>query len=145
MNSNISPFFERPIFIYDNQCSPCWKYARVANKLSRGRIKIIGHYESSEELQKIKKLVFPPSYDPTLLSWLINEQGAYGCRAGLFPLIIEILKGMIIGNRENKESQYSKHSSQSEEIILCSTRMGLIKRIIYFITTSKQFSFQRHS
>lgn len=96
--------FSQPLLIYDDKCSSCTKFAKAAAKLSRGWVRIAGHYFSQEAIDT-KKIVFPPDYDPTKMFWLINKKGAFGARSGLFQSIKEI----IIGNFKSiSKSKYSK-------------------------------------
>ena len=89
----LSSIFSRPLLIYDDKCSSCGKFAQIASILSRGWIRTAGHYYS-QEAKNARKLVFPPDYDPTKMFWLINENGAFGARSGLLPVIKEIIKGI---------------------------------------------------
>ena len=94
---DLSSYFSIPLLIYDDKCSSCTKFAKFANTLSRGRIRIAGHYYSEEAIEA-KKLVFPIKYDSTKMFWLINKKGAYGARSGLIQVIKEIVIGWFKGN-----------------------------------------------
>jgi len=89
-----SPPFSKPLLIYDDKCSSCRKFAFWAKTLSRGWIRIAGHYYSPEAINA-KKSIFPDDYDPTRMFWLINKNGAYGARSGLMQVIKEIISGAI--------------------------------------------------
>lgn len=80
---------EMPILIYDNLCTSCTNYAKMANSLVKGRITIIGHY--TDQAKKLKKLIFPQDYEGFEMSWFVTENCAYGGRSGLFQLIKYIL------------------------------------------------------
>jgi len=89
---DLPSLFSIPLLIYDDNCSACTKFAKTAHILSRGRIRIAGHYYS-KEAEEAKKIVFPKDYDPTKMFWLINRKGAYGARLGLIEVVKEILIG----------------------------------------------------
>jgi hypothetical protein len=110
-----SSSFSQPLLIYDDKCSSCAKFARTAAKLSRGWIRIAGHYYSQEAIDT-KKMIFPPGYDATKMFWLINRKGAYGARLGLIQVVKEIALGIFKStfkaqHKNNKD--YSKSSSSS--------------------------------
>ena len=102
--SSLSNRFSQPLLIYDDKCSSCTKFAKAAAKLSRGWIRVAGHYFSQEAIDA-KKMVFPPDYDPTKMFWLINKKGAFGARSGLFQTLIEILTGNFKNMSKNKYSK----------------------------------------
>jgi hypothetical protein len=97
----LSSLFQRPLLIYDDKCYSCARFARTASTLSRGWIRIAGHYYS-EDAKKAKEMIFPPGYDSTKMFWLVNRNGAYGARSGLLPAAHEIITGLFRG-RETKE------------------------------------------
>lgn len=66
----------------------------MAKMLSRGWIRLAGHYYSSEAIN-IKKSIFPSNYDSSQMFWLINSKGAYGARSGLQQVLMEIVSGII--------------------------------------------------
>src|SRR6266508_3225816 len=78
----LSSIFSRPMLIYDDKCGACKKFASYASTLSRGWIRLAGHYYSREAINATKMI------------WLINEKGAYGARSGLLPVAREIIKGI---------------------------------------------------
>jgi hypothetical protein len=94
MSTPMSSAFSRPLLIYDDKCSSCRKFAVLAKMLSRGWIRVAGHYYSREAMNA-KKAIFPSNYDSTQMFWLINNQGAYGARSGLRQVLKEIVRGTI--------------------------------------------------
>ena len=42
---------------------------------------------------EIKSEIFPKNYEATRMFWFINDNIAYGGRAGILPLLLFILKG----------------------------------------------------
>lgn len=45
-----SEIFSRPLIIYDDKCYSCTKFANIARSISRGYIRIAGHYYSDEAI-----------------------------------------------------------------------------------------------
>lgn len=136
----LSSVFSRPLLIYDDKCSSCGKFAQIASILSRRWIRTAGHYYSEEAINA-KKLVFPPNYDPTKMFWLINENGAYGARSGLLPVMKEIIKGIFKGGRNidnyNIICDYTKEMS-------CISTKNTIKRVANMMRNSGKFAFQNY-
>lgn len=105
--SSISSQFRRPLVIYDDKCYSCTKFARAARALSRGWVRIVGHYYS-EEATNVLEMVLPPGYDATQMFWIVNRSGAYGARSGLLPLAREIVAGIFKkGNSRGSSSGYT--------------------------------------
>src|SRR5574338_254260 len=132
----ICPDGAQAVFIYDSKCSPCWKYARLASRLSRGRIVVMGHHDMTVEAERLKRSVFPIGYDPTSMSWLINKTGAYGGRAGLVPLVAEILRGLISGPGADRAVV-----TETEFEPACASHEGLARRLLRFMQSSGRFEF----
>jgi hypothetical protein len=100
--------FLRPLLIYDDMCSSCTRFAKTAAKMSRGWIRIAGHYKSQEAIN-VKKAIFPNNYDATRMFWLINKKGAFGARFGLTQTAKEIL----IGNFKWFEDKYRRRTKNN--------------------------------
>ena len=141
--------FSRPLLIYDDKCSSCTKFARAAAILSRGWIRIAGHYYSEEAIE-VRKIVFPPYYDPTKMFWLINKKGAYGARLGLVHLTKEIIYGIF---KIKQEKNYINNDSSDthaltcdhkDQIISCGSNENTLRRMINMIRTSGRFQFQNN-
>jgi predicted DCC family thiol-disulfide oxidoreductase YuxK len=77
-----------PLVIYDNECYLCTKFALAVNFLSRGKIRLVGHY--TEFGVKLREEILDTS--ATQMFWLIDGKTAYGGRAALLPLITLIIK-----------------------------------------------------
>ena len=137
--------FSQPLLIYDDKCSSCTKFAKAAAKLSRGWIRIAGHYFSQEAIDA-KKMVFPPGYDPTKMFWLINKKGAFGARSGLFQAIKEIITGNLKSMSKNKYSKNhnsmlaTTYCSYSDRESCMSTRTTL-NRMCNMMRNSDKFDF----
>ena len=89
-----SEIFSRPLLIYDDKCSLCTKFANIVTALSGGHIRMAGHYYSDAAIRS-KDMIFPKTFDPTGMFWLINKNGAYGARCGLIQVIKEIIVALI--------------------------------------------------
>jgi hypothetical protein len=137
--------FPQPLLIYDDKCSSCTKFAKAAEKLSRGWIRIAGHYFSQEAIDT-KKMVFPPYYDPTKMFWLINKKGAFGARSGLFQTIREIIRGIFKGMSKSKHVKdydskvVTTDCSYSDRESCMSTRTTL-NRMCNMMRNSDKFDF----
>ncbi len=141
---SFSSKFSQPLLIYDDRCSSCGKFATTVAKLSRGWIRIAGHYYSQEAIDT-KKKIFPPDYDATKMFWLINKKGAYGARSGLFQVINEIILGnfkSIFKNHFNKEyiNNLILTCNYQEKESCMSTRTTL-SRIFNMIKNGDKFTF----
>jgi len=82
-----------PLVIYDNACHLCIKFAQGVNFLARGKIRLIGHYNTTGK--KLRDEFLEP--EATEMFWFFDNENAYGGRAALLPLFLAILKGE--GNR----------------------------------------------
>ena len=77
-----------PLVIYDNECHLCIKFAQGVNFLSRGKIRLVGHYTTMGK--KLRDEFLEPQ--ATEMFWFIDGENAYGGRAALLPLFLAILK-----------------------------------------------------
>jgi len=130
--------FQRPLLIYDDKCYSCAKFARVASTLSRGWIRVAGHYYS-EEAKEAKKMIFPPGYDATKMFWLINKNGAYGARSGLLPTAREIIIGMFRGGKASDIIAACEYNGTS---MSCYTPTNVFKRLAAMLSHGARFPFE---
>ena len=145
---DLSSRFSLPLLIYDDKCSSCTKFARYIHILSLGRIRIAGHFYSTEAIEA-KKIIFPTTYDPTKMFWLINKKGAYGARLGLIQVIKEIIIGWLKGgNTNNNQSNKKKDSNDNqlsciydESVLSCESSESVLIRIINLMRNSEKFQF----
>jgi hypothetical protein len=133
----LSSLFERPLLIYDDTCRVCGQFAIYVNHLSRGRIRIAGHYDSYEA-KNAKSLIFPNDYDSTCMFWLINTNGAFGGRAGLLPVLVEIIKGTF---RKACEVENPNLACRDIEKRSCSSPRSTFARMISLFKNSKKYGF----
>jgi hypothetical protein len=133
----LSSLFERPLLIFDDTCRVCGQFAIYVNHLSRGWIRIAGHYDSYEA-NNAKSLIFPNDYDSTSMFWLINTNGAFGGRAGLLPVLVEIIKGTF---RKTREVENPNLACRDIEKRSCSSLRSTFARMISLFKNSKQYGF----
>ena len=136
---SLSSLFNRPVLIYDNKCTSCIKFARLATKLSRGWIRTIGHYDSDEILD-IRNMIFPVNYDPTKMFWLVNKKGIYGGRKALIPLIKEIIISIFTESKINDDN--FKLICDSINNQNCSRTINTINRVFNLFKIGERFHFK---
>ncbi len=119
LSIHVSSPFSRPLLIYDDRCSSCRQFALWARRLSRGWIRLAGHYYSPEA-SKVKQSVFPDDYDPTQMFWLINKNGAFGARSGLMEVFKEVIRGIVRIRRGDNSSNIREGYTftEGEEVTL---------------------------
>lgn len=86
----------KSVLIYDNMCNNCTYFALIANKISKGHIRIIGHYSKEGEI--FKKII---GEEARKMFWIIVDEYAYGGRYGLIPLIKEVVRGAFSKDMKN--------------------------------------------
>ena len=136
--------FNYPILIYDDSCSSCYLFAKFAQTLSLGRIRLVGHFYSKESLH-IRSLFFPKDYDPTIMFWLVNTNGAWGARSGILPLFIEIVTGIVdfaFKNNNTKIKHKTNHKINcTDGMDLCRKPQNIFKRILGLFRNTGKFTF----
>jgi hypothetical protein len=131
--------FARPLLIYDDKCYSCAKFARTASALSRGWIRIAGHYYA-KEAQDAKKAIFPAGYDATRMFWLINKNGAFGARSGLPHVAKEIVAGWRRGGK-NPDTFNTPACEYDGTSISCYTPANVFKRLAAMLSHGASFRF----
>ena len=137
---SLSSSFERPLLIYDDKCYSCAKFAKLASTLSRGWIRTVGHYYS-QEAKEVKAMIFPPDYDATKMSWLVNRGGAYGARSGLLPLAKEILVGIFRGGGKVSDISVTCEFDKTNTVS-CYSTTTVIKRLAGTLSHGRIFRFK---
>ena len=135
---SLSSPFKRPLLIYDDKCYSCAKFAKAASTLSRGWIRIAGHYYS-QEAKKAKEMIFPPSYDATRMFWLVNRNGAHGARSGLLPVVREIIVGMFRGGKVGDISAACEYGGTQKS---CYTPTNVFKRLVTMLSHGARVPFE---
>lgn len=138
--SSISSLFNRPLLIYDDKCYSCTKFAKVVGILSRGWVRLAGHYYS-QDAKQAKNVIFPPGYDSTKMFWLVNKNGAYGARSGLPHVIKEIAFGLVAGPSTQDYHEGAVACEYSAEKTSCFTSTNILKRIAKLLSHGATFRF----
>ena len=76
-----------PLVIYDNECYLCIQFAKFVNFLTKGRLRLVGHY--TDFGKEIRDSILDTS--ALEMFWFIDEKTAYGGRAAISPLFSAIL------------------------------------------------------
>ena len=76
-----------PLVIYDNECYLCIQFAKFVNFLTKGRLRLVGHY--TDFGKKVRDDILGSS--ALEMFWFIDEKTAYGGRAAIGPLFSAIL------------------------------------------------------
>jgi hypothetical protein len=138
--SSISSLFRRPLLIYDDKCYSCTKFARLAETLSRGWIRIAGHYYS-QQASEAKNVVFPAGYDSTKMFWLINRSGAYGARSGLLRVAKEIAYGIFASRQRVDRSGPAIACEYDGQGMSCFTPTNVLRRIARLLSHGATIRF----
>ena len=141
--SSISSLFRRPLLIYDDKCYSCTKFAKAAQFLSRGRIRIAGHYYS-QDAKEAKDMIFPQDYDATMMFWLINKAGAHGARSGLPQVFKEILAGVFLGGGGRITAVIPDACEYRDNRLSCYTPTNVIKRLVRLLSHGATFPFEKN-
>jgi len=141
---SLSSMFRRPLLIYDDKCYSCTKFAKSASMLSRGWIRIAGHYYS-QDAKEVKETIFPPGYDATKMFWLVNRTGAYGARSGLPQVLREIVVGMFKGSKAGRGGNGDDMAAAACEYdgtsMSCYTPANVFKRLVKMLSHGAKFAF----
>ena len=76
-----------PLVIYDNECYLCIQFAKFVNFLTKGRLRLVGHY--TDFGKEIRDNILDSS--ALEMFWFIDKKTAYGGRAAIGPLFSAIL------------------------------------------------------
>ena len=120
---------KRPVVIYDNLCTSCTSYAKYVDKITKGRITMIGHY--TPEGENLKAKIFPDNYKGLEMSWFVTDDHAYGGRKGLK----HFLKYLLLSSKD--EGFEKNHFNASECTTNCYTVKGVLFRSCSVLTMSK--------
>ena len=120
-----------PMMIFDDKSYVCIKFAKIVNYLTKGRLRMVGHYT---EFGKMIRDNFLGS-DALEMFWFINDDMAYGGRAALKPLTSAIFN---LGSSDSKEI-----SIQESCDIGCKDSLAVFFRSASLITHSKKISMKK--
>jgi hypothetical protein len=84
-------------------------------------------------------MIFPKTFDPTGMFWLINKNGAYGARCGLMQVIKEIIVALVKIRSIKKKT--NKVKCDNCEIISCGSIENMFGRVAGMMMNSRKFSF----
>lgn len=118
-----------PLVLYDNQCYLCVKFVKFVNFLTRGRLRIVGHY--TELGKKLREEILDAS--ALDMFWYVDRKTAYGGRAGLLPLMSAII-------RANGSS--GEISIQESRDLDCKTTKAVFLRSASLLTNSKKIKIK---
>ena len=119
-----------PLMLFDDKCYVCIKFAKIVNYISKGRLRMIGHYT------EFGRLIRENFLDDTALEmfWFIDKNTAYGGRAALIPLISAIF---------NLRGEHQKKITIQESCdIGCKDSLAVFFRSASLITHSKKISLK---
>ena len=120
-----------PLMIYDDKCYVCIQFAKIINFLTKGRLRMIGHYT------EFGKSIRDDYLDDSGLEmfWFIEKNTAFGGRAALGPLISAIFN--LNGIHKNKIP------IQNTCDIGCKDSLAVFFRSASLITHSKKISLKK--
>jgi hypothetical protein len=119
-----------PLMVFDDKCYVCIKFAKVVNYLTKGRLRMVGHYTEFGKLIRDDFL----GDDALEMFWFLDKNTAYGGRAALRPLISAIFN--LDGTNTNKIS------IQESCDIGCKDSFAVFFRSASLITHSKKISLK---
>ena len=119
-----------PLMVFDDKCYVCIKFAKIVNYLTKGRLRMVGHYTEFGKLIRENFL----SDDALEMFWFINKNTAYGGRAALRPLISAIFN--LSGTTTNEIP------IQESCDIGCKDSLAVFFRSASLITHSKKISLR---
>jgi len=119
-----------PLMVFDDKCYVCIKFAKIVNYLTKGRLRMVGHYTEFGKLIRDDFL----GDDALEMFWFINKSTAYGGRAALRPLISAIFN--LNGTNANKIS------IQESCDIGCKDSLAVFFRSASLITHSKKIDLK---
>ena len=114
--------------IYDNKCYVCIQFAKIINFFTKGKLRMVGHYTEFGKAIRDNYL----GDNAIEMFWFINKNTAFGGRAALKPLFIEIFN---IGN-SNSNNIIIQESCD----IGCKGTLAVFFRSASLITHSKKIS-----
>ena len=115
-----------PLVIYDNECYLCVQFAKFVNFLTKGRLRLVGHYTDFGE--QIRNNILDSS--ALEMFWFIDEKTAYGGRAAIGPLFSAILHV----NKKNVQKKIVEDSCN----LNCKSPKAVFFRSASLLTHSKR-------
>ena len=119
-----------PLMIFDDKCYVCIQFAKTVNYISKGRLRMIGHY--TEFCRLIRENLLDD--DALEMFWFIDKNTAFGGRAAICPLISTIFN--------LNSSETNKISIQESCDIGCKDSLAVFFRSASLITHSKKINLK---
>ena len=119
-----------PLVIYDNECYLCIQFAKFVNFLTKGRLRLVGHY--TDFGKEIRDNILDTS--ALEMFWFIDEKTAYGGRAALGPLFSAILRV----NKKNTQKKVVEDSCT----LGCKSPKAVFFRSTSLLTHSKRITLR---
>lgn len=114
-----------PILYYDNLCTSCTNYAKIADSLSGHKLKTIGLYtDEADDFRQSTKYW-------SEMSWFVTDEYAYGGRAGLLRILHYII---FKRNGEKTQNKYNTNECNTD----CMTIKGVWFRSMSILTRSER-------
>ena len=119
-----------PLMVFDDKCYVCIQFAKVVNYISKGRLRMIGHYSEFGRLIRENFL----DEDALDMFWFIDKTTAFGGRAAIGPLISAIFN--------LSSSKTNKVTVQESCDIGCKDSLAVFFRSASLITHSKKINLK---
>ena len=119
-----------PLVIYDNECYLCIQFAKFVNFLTKGRLRLVGHY--TDFGKEIRDNILDTS--ALEMFWFIDEKTAYGGRAAISPLFSAILHV----NKKNVQKKVVEDSCDLD----CKSPKAVFFRSASLLTHSKRINLR---
>ena len=119
-----------PLVIYDNECYLCVQFAKFVNFLTKGRLRLVGHY--TDFGKQIRNSILDSS--ALEMFWFIDEKTAYGGRAAISPLFSAILHV----NKKNIQKEIVEDSCT----LGCKSPKAVFFRSTSLLTHSKRINLR---
>ena len=119
-----------PLVIYDNECYLCIRFAKFVNFLTKGRLRLVGHY--TDFGKQLRNSILDSS--ALEMFWFIDEKTAYGGRAAIGPLFSAILHV----NKKNVQKKVVEDSCNLD----CKSPKAVFFRSASILTHSKRITLR---
>ena len=119
-----------PLMVYDDKCYVCIQFAKIVNFLTKGRLRMVGHY--TDQGKSIRDNYLDAS--ALEMFWFIDNKTAFGGRAAIGPLISAIFN--------LSSSETNKVTVQESCDIGCKDSLAVFFRSASLITHSKKINLK---
>ena len=116
--------------VYDDKCYVCIQFAKIVNFLTKGRLRMVGHY--TDQGKSIRDNYLDAS--ALEMFWFIDNNTAFGGRAAIGPLISAIFN--------LSSSETNKVTVQESCDIGCKDSLAVFFRSASLITHSKKINLK---